>query len=61
MNLELLIGGQSRPAQENADFDRANPLSGETVTRAAAASVDDARAAADAAARAFPAWSKTGP
>lgn len=61
MNLELLIGGQSRPAQENADFDRANPLNGETVTRAAAASVDDARAAADAAARAFPAWSKTGP
>ncbi|SFI16762.1 aldehyde dehydrogenase, partial [Modicisalibacter xianhensis] len=44
-----------------ATFERANPLSGETVTQAAAASVEDAQAAADAAACAFPAWSKTGP
>ncbi|TDX27651.1 aldehyde dehydrogenase family protein [Modicisalibacter xianhensis] len=59
--LELLIGGQPRPAHESVTFERANPLSGETVTQAAAASVEDAQAAADAAACAFPAWSKTGP
>ncbi|MFC3294249.1 aldehyde dehydrogenase family protein, partial [Modicisalibacter luteus] len=61
MNIELLIGGQPRPAQEHTTFDRANPFSGEVVTQAAAASVEDAQAAADAAAGAFPAWSKTGP
>ncbi|MFC3291226.1 aldehyde dehydrogenase family protein, partial [Modicisalibacter luteus] len=59
--LELLIGGERRAPQGNTNFDRANPFSGEAVTRAAAASVEDARAAADAAAGAFPAWSKTGP
>ncbi|HBP77928.1 MAG TPA: salicylaldehyde dehydrogenase, partial [Halomonas sp.] len=42
-------------------FTRANPLSGDVVTTAAAASVGDANAAADAAGRAFDAWSQTGP
>lgn len=42
-------------------FERHNPLTGEAVTRASAADVDGARAAADAAAAAFPAWSATGP
>lgn len=42
-------------------FERHNPLTGEVVTRATAASVDDARAAADAAAAAFPDWAATGP
>ncbi|MDW5377626.1 aldehyde dehydrogenase [Halomonas sp. HP20-15] len=59
--LELLIGGERHAAQDDRTFERANPLSGETVTRAAAASVEDARAAANAAGEAFKAWSQTGP
>ncbi|NAO99586.1 aldehyde dehydrogenase family protein, partial [Halomonas sp. MG34] len=59
--LDLLIGGHSRSAHESATFEHTNPLSGETVTCIAAASVSDAQAAAEAAARAFPAWSATGP
>lgn len=59
--LDLLIGGHSRSAHESATFEHTNPLSGETVTCIAAASVSDAQAAAEAAARAFPAWSGTGP
>ena len=61
MDLSLLIGGDTHAAQQDATFTRHNPLSGEAVTRAAAASADDARAAAEAASRAFPAWSATGP
>jgi acyl-CoA reductase-like NAD-dependent aldehyde dehydrogenase len=36
-------------------------MTGKTVTVAAAASVEDARASVDSAARAFPSWSKSGP
>lgn len=54
---QLLIGGTSRTAAGNATFDRLNPVSGEVATRAAAATVADADAAADAAQAAFPAWS----
>jgi acyl-CoA reductase-like NAD-dependent aldehyde dehydrogenase len=42
-------------------FERHNPMSGEITTRAAAATVADAQAAARAAAAAFPAWSALGP
>lgn len=59
--LDLLIGGHSRSAHESATFEHTNPLSGETVTCIAAASVGDAQAAAEAAAHAFPVWSATGP
>jgi len=61
MDLALLIGGERHAAQNNASFERRNPLHEHVVTRAAAASVEDARHAAEAASRAFPAWSKTGP
>ncbi len=57
--VSLLIGGRSRAAA--ATFDRLNPMTGELATRADAATVEDARAAADAAALAFPAWSALGP
>jgi benzaldehyde dehydrogenase (NAD) len=43
------------------EFLRTNPVTGETVTRAAAATAADAVAAAEAAARAFPAWAALGP
>jgi acyl-CoA reductase-like NAD-dependent aldehyde dehydrogenase len=59
--INLLIAGRDVPASRSATFNRLNPISGDVATRAAAASVDDARAAADAAAAAFPGWSSTGP
>ena len=60
-NIKLLIAGRDVPAARSATFDRHNPISGEIATRAAAACVEDARAAADAAAAAFPKWSAVGP
>jgi len=60
-SVSLLINGQNLPAAGGATFDRISPLSGEVATRAAAATVDDAKTAVDAAAAAFPAWSELGP
>ncbi|MDR3514182.1 MAG: aldehyde dehydrogenase [Azospirillaceae bacterium] len=57
----LLIGGASRAAATGAVFARRNPVSGEVVTVAAAASIRDVDAAVTAAAAAFPAWSQQGP
>ncbi len=59
--VKLLIGGQNVGAKSGATFDRKSPITGEVVSRCAAAGVDDVKAAIDAAAKAFPAWSKTGP
>jgi acyl-CoA reductase-like NAD-dependent aldehyde dehydrogenase len=58
---KLLIGGHEVAAKSGATFERRNPVSGLTVTRAAAGSVADAIAAVEAAAAAFPAWSSLGP
>jgi len=58
---QLLIGGANQPAKNGATFERRSPITGEVVTRSAAASAEDARAACDAAAKAFPAWAATGP
>jgi acyl-CoA reductase-like NAD-dependent aldehyde dehydrogenase len=58
-NIPLLIAGNDRPATQNATFLRRNPLTEEVVTEAAAANVDDARAAASAAATAFQIWSQS--
>lgn len=60
-SLNLYIDGQYTPAEGNRQFTRENPVSGETVTAAAAASIADATRAIDAAAKAFPAWAATGP
>ncbi|MEN5423834.1 aldehyde dehydrogenase [Comamonas aquatica] len=57
----LLMGGQAATATGGASFDRHNPLDGQVATRAPAATPDDARAAVDAAAQAFPAWAAIGP
>jgi len=59
--VQLLIGDRDVAAKNSATFSRANPVSGEVASRAAAAGPEDARAAADAAAKAFPKWSATGP
>jgi acyl-CoA reductase-like NAD-dependent aldehyde dehydrogenase len=59
--VKLLINNADVAATEGRTFDRLNPMSGEVATRAAAASVKDACAAADAAAAAFPVWSTKTP
>ena len=60
-DVKLLIAGQQVAATGGATFERRNPVSNQVVSRAAAATPADARAAADAAAAAFPAWSMLGP
>lgn len=59
--IDLLIDGKTVPATGARSFERRNPLNDTVASRAAAADVADARAAADAAARAFPDWSALGP
>ncbi len=59
--VDLMIGGVSRGASNGARFERMNPLSGVTITTAAAATVEDADAAVAAAEAAFPAWAALGP
>ncbi|MCW0233998.1 MAG: aldehyde dehydrogenase [Ferrovibrio sp.] len=60
-NIDLLIDGKAAPAAKGRTFERRNPLNDSVASKAAAADVADARAAADAAAKAFPAWSVLGP
>ncbi|WP_422098252.1 aldehyde dehydrogenase [Variovorax sp.] len=57
----MRIGGERRPAEGGAVFERRNPLDGAVATRAPAATARDAVAAVEAAQRAFGAWSQTGP
>ena len=61
MNTQLLIAGKETPASRARTFDRINPVTGEVATRAAAASVEDAKLAADAASLAFSGWAEVGP
>lgn len=60
-DLGLLINNEDIQATGGATFTRDNPITGQVATRAAAATVGDALRAADAAAAAFPGWSRTGP
>ncbi|MBF4161325.1 aldehyde dehydrogenase [Nocardioides acrostichi] len=57
----LSIGGLDAEATGGHTFERHNPVSHEVATRAAAAGAEDAIAAVEAAAAAFPAWSQTSP
>ena len=57
----LCLGGIERPARSGRVFDRHDPLTRDVVTRAAAASVEDALEAVEAAAAAAPAWAALGP
>ncbi len=59
--VKLLVGGREVAASTNATFERRNPVSDLVVSRAAAASVEDARSAVVAANKAFPSWSALGP
>jgi len=60
-SISMLIGGEQTQARSGATFTRLNPLDGLVATTAPAASPEDAIAAVDAAAAAFPAWARTGP
>ncbi|MHB1067493.1 MAG: aldehyde dehydrogenase family protein, partial [Candidatus Nanopelagicales bacterium] len=59
--LNLHINGGWRPASDGARFDVSDPATGEVIASVASGSADDARAAVDAAAPAFPAWAATAP
>lgn len=59
--LGFKINNAEVEAIDGRSFTRLNPISGEVATEVSAASVEDARAAANAAAKAFPAWSTTNP
>lgn len=58
---QQLIGGEWTASAGGATFERANPFTGEVVTVAAAGGREDARAAVEAAADAFGAWSAAPP
>src|SRR5262245_21807515 len=58
---DLLIGGNWIAASSGRSFDNVDPFTGEVVGSAAAATPEDAEAAVEAAAAAFPAWAATAP
>src|SRR5258708_16046351 len=53
---DLWIGGKWRKASDNQRFDVIDPATEKTIVSVASATVDDAKAAVDAAADAFEAW-----
>ena len=53
----LYIGGEWRPAANGRTFESTNPATGEVLGEVADGGADDTRAAIEAAAEAFPAWS----
>ncbi len=61
IQIQMLIGGEQCAASNHATFERRNPLDHSIATTAPAATVADAVAAVDAAAKAFPAWAAMGP
>ncbi|UXT61243.1 aldehyde dehydrogenase (plasmid) [Agrobacterium fabrum] len=61
LETRLLIAGEFRSASNDAIFDRLNPITGERVSKAAAATSNDCVAAVKSAQRAFAGWAKIGP
>ncbi|MGE0034245.1 MAG: aldehyde dehydrogenase [Xanthobacteraceae bacterium] len=61
LRVNLMIGDRELSAADGRTFDRRDPMTGEIASQAAAATIADAVAAAEAAARAFPVWSANGP
>lgn len=61
MHTDLYINGQWRPASDGARFDVFNPADETSLASVASATVDDARAALDAAQAAFGAWAARSP
>ncbi|MBB3950250.1 aldehyde dehydrogenase [Aureimonas jatrophae] len=61
MDISLIIAGRDEAAAGGATFEREDPVTGAVATRAASARKADVDRAVEAAAQAFPAWSRTGP
>jgi acyl-CoA reductase-like NAD-dependent aldehyde dehydrogenase len=61
LRVNLMMGDRELPAADGRTFERIDPVTGEVASEAAAATIPDAIAAAEAASRAFPAWSALGP
>jgi vanillin dehydrogenase len=61
MRVDFIIDGAAVAATSGATFTRRDPVTGAVATEAAAASEADVAKVVDAAHRAFPAWSETGP
>lgn len=61
VGVPLLVDDEDRPAAAGQCFECVNPITGAIASRAAAASIDDAKGAVAAAAAAFPTWSAIGP
>jgi acyl-CoA reductase-like NAD-dependent aldehyde dehydrogenase len=61
METALIIDNKDSGASDGRVFERRDPVRGELVTRAPAASLDDAQRAVQSAALAFRAWAKFGP
>ena len=58
---DLWIGGEWRKASDQSRFDVIDPATENVITSVASASVDDAKAAVDAASDAFPGWAAKKP
>src|SRR5438477_4031086 len=58
---DLYIGGKWRPSSDKSRFDVIDPATENKVASVASATVDDAKAAVDAAANAFPGWAAKKP
>jgi vanillin dehydrogenase len=61
LDVPLLLRNKNVPASNGVVFERLSPITGEVVSRAAAATPADAAAAVASAAAAFPKWSAAGP
>jgi vanillin dehydrogenase len=61
MKVDFIIDGAAAQAASGATYARRDPVTGAVASEAAAASEADAAKVVEAAARAFPAWSGTGP
>ncbi|MBV8472035.1 MAG: aldehyde dehydrogenase [Hyphomicrobiales bacterium] len=61
MKVDFIIDGASVGATNGATFARHDPVTGKIASEAAAAGAADIAKVAEAASRAFPAWSETGP
>ena len=58
---DLWVGGEWRKASDQSRFDVIDPATENVITSVASASVDDAKAATDAASDAFPGWAAKKP
>jgi acyl-CoA reductase-like NAD-dependent aldehyde dehydrogenase len=59
--MQMLIGGELRPARSGAALEAVNPATGELLALVPRASAEDVSDAVDAAQRAFPCWRATPP